>query len=242
VEENVHTLQDRLDTIARTYNTTTDFDRFSNEMARRLIRDKAFGTSLLEVGCGWGDMTLSFAPHFERIVAFDGSQEFAAGTRERCSGFAHVEVHHSLLETFTTDLRFDDIVFAHVLEHVDEPVACLRRLAGLLTPRGQLHIVVPNARSLHRRLGKAMGLLEDLHEFSARDIQLGHQRVYDLASLSRDVHEGGLQIVDVEGIMLKPLSNAQMEQWDPRVINGLLEVGREVPDLCNELYARTTLA
>ncbi len=235
----MNTLHERLDVIARTYDTTADFDRYSNEFARKLIGEQAFGRDLLEVGCGWGDMTEHFAPDFRRIVALDGSWEFVSRTRERCRLYPHVEIHHSLVEEFQTANRFEDIVIAHVLEHVDEPVETLAKLASLLQPDGQVHIVVPNSRSLHRRIGKAMGLLRELDEFSARDIQLCHMRVYDLPLLNRHIEAAGLRTVGTDGIMIKPLSNGQMQAWDPAVINALLEVGRDEPDLCNELYLRT---
>jgi hypothetical protein len=114
----------------------------------------------------------------------------------------------------------------------------LAKLRSYLKPGGQIHIVVPNARSLHRRIGKAMGLLRSADDFSARDIQLGHMRVYDINLLTQHIAAAGLETVDLQGILIKPLSNAQMQSWEPAVIDALLEVGKEEPDLCNELYLR----
>jgi 2-polyprenyl-3-methyl-5-hydroxy-6-metoxy-1,4-benzoquinol methylase len=228
----------RLDAIAQTYDTTVDFDRHSIQYERGLIARTAHGRRLLEVGCGWGDMTEFFAPRFERVVALDGSGECVRRCRARVDGHTHIEWVHCLVEQFRTDGQFEDIVMVRVLEHLDDPVAILRKLAGYLAPMGQLHLVVPNARSLHRRLGKAMGLLAHLDSFSPRDIQYGHRRVYDRCLLTQHVEAAGLQVVETQGVLIKPLSNAQMESWDPAVIQALFEVGREEPDLCNELYMR----
>jgi 2-polyprenyl-3-methyl-5-hydroxy-6-metoxy-1,4-benzoquinol methylase len=235
-------LAERLDTIARNYDITGDFDRYSNAYGRGLVLRTARRRSLLEVGCGWGDMTEHFAPHFDRVLALDGSEQFAGQTRERCRQYSHVEVCHVLIEDFATQERFEDIVIAHVLEHVENPVGVLTGLASFLEPGGQIHVIVPNAGSLHRRIGKAMGLLRDRHAFSGRDIQLGHMRVYDQAWLTRDVNEAGLEVVEAQGIMIKPLSNVQMQTWDPALIDALLEVGKELPELCNELYIRAGLS
>jgi 2-polyprenyl-3-methyl-5-hydroxy-6-metoxy-1,4-benzoquinol methylase len=231
-------LTERLDDIARTYNTTEDFDHYSIEFERELIAEVARGLNLLEVGCGWGDMTQYFACRFRRIVALDGSLDCVRRTRERCRQWPHVQVHHRLIEEFHTDDRFEDVVMVRVLEHLNDPVATLAKLASFLRPGGQLHIVVPNARSLHRRVGKAMGLLKELSDFSPRDIQYGHKRVYDSALLTQHLEAAGLRVDEAQGVLVKPLSNAQMQSWDPAVVRALFEVGKEEPGLCNELYVR----
>jgi hypothetical protein len=87
-----------------------------------------------------------------------------------------------------------------------------------------------------------MGLLRGLNDYSARDIQLGHMRVYDISLLTQHVAAAGLEVIDLQGILIKPLSNAQMQSWGPAVIDALFEVGREEPDLCNELYIRVKAA
>jgi 2-polyprenyl-3-methyl-5-hydroxy-6-metoxy-1,4-benzoquinol methylase len=235
-------LAERLDTIAQTYDTTIDFDRYCIEYERGLIAQSARGKRLLEIGCGWGDMTEFFAPRFERIVALDGSGECVRRCRERLADLPHVDLLHSLIEEFDTGEQFEDIVMVRVLEHLDHPIGILQKLERYLAPQGQLHLVVPNARSLHRRVGQAMGLLPSLHSFSARDIQYGHRRVYDRDLLTRHVEAAGFQVLETQGVLIKPLSNAQMESWDPSVIQALFIVGHEEPDLCNELYVRVARA
>lgn len=238
----MNTLTERLDAIARTYDTAEDFDRYSIEFERAIIVEAARGLGLLEVGCGWGDMTHYFVSRFRRIVALDGSLDCVRRTRERCAPSSQVEVHHTLIERFDTDERFEDIVLVRVLEHLVDPVGTLVKLASFLKPGGQLHLVVPNARSLHRRVGKAMGLLKELNDFSPRDIQYGHQRVYDSLLLRQHLEAAGLRVAQAQGVLIKPLSNAQMLAWDPAVIRALFEVGQDEPDLCNELYLRAVSA
>jgi 2-polyprenyl-3-methyl-5-hydroxy-6-metoxy-1,4-benzoquinol methylase len=235
-------LTEHLDAIARTYDTAQDFDRYSIEFEREIIAEAAHGLDLLEVGCGWGDMTHYFASRFRRIVALDGSLDCVLRTRDRCLPSPHVEIHHSLVEQFQTAERFEDVVMVRVLEHLDDPIETLAKLASFLKAGGQLHVVVPNSHSLHRRVGKAMGLLSELTDFSARDIQYGHKRVYDRALLGRHLEAAGLRVAQEQGVLIKPLSNAQMLNWDPAVIQALFEVGKEAPDLCNELYFRAVRA
>jgi 2-polyprenyl-3-methyl-5-hydroxy-6-metoxy-1,4-benzoquinol methylase len=183
-------------------------------------------------------MTEYFASRFRRIAALDGSLDCVRRARQRCRLSPHVAVYHSLIEEFRTEERFEDVVMVRVLEHLEDPVGTLARLASFLKPGGQLHLIVPNARSLHRRIGKAMGLLRELNDFSPRDIQYGHQRVYDSELLTQHLEAAGLRVAQAQGVLIKSLSNAQMQSWDPAVIRALFAVGKEEPGLCNELYFR----
>lgn len=103
-------------------------------------------------------------------------------------------------------------------------------------------VVVPNARSLHRLLGQAAGLLDDVHRLSPEDLELGHQRYFDLDSLRRLVEGAGLRIVSAEGIFLKCLPTAQLERLalPPEVGDAFFTLGASYPDLANAIYLETT--
>ena len=139
-------------------------------------------------------------------------------------------------EEFEPPCHYDSILLLEVLEHLDDPILTLKRAASWLNPGGAIHILVPNARSLHRRLGVAMGLLPAVDALNDRDRQVGHRRVYTQESLLADVNNAGLQVVGNQGIFLKILSNAQMEKLDPKLIEALFVVGRELPDFCSDIY------
>src|SRR4029453_16059254 len=147
-----------------------------------------------------------------------------------------VRFYHSLFENFVTELEFSDVLMARVLEHLADPVEVLSKVRGWLGRGGRLHIVVPNADSLHRRLGVAMGLLDATTSLSERDHRFGHHRVYTRALLENHVRSAGFEIEQVCGVFLKPLSNAQMEAFSPELLEGLNKVGDQLPDWCAEIY------
>ena len=136
-----------------------------------------------------------------------------------------------------SDEQFDIIICSHVLEHVDDPVQTLALLARWVEPQsGHVVITVPNAESIHRRVGVAMGLHSELDDLSARDLTVGHQRVYSLGSLTQTLELAGWGISEVQGFFLKPLSNAQLVESGDEAIRALCEVSLELPpEICANL-------
>jgi hypothetical protein len=99
-------------------------------------------------------------------------------------------------------------------------------------------VVVPNKESLHRRLAKAMGLIEDLGELSPRDKLVGHKKVYSLKELEQDFIEAGYEVVTKKGFFIKLLPNSMMLDYSPELILGLNTCGS---DLAPELLANIAI-
>ncbi len=103
-----------------------------------------------------------------------------------------------------------------------------------------MFIAVPNAESLNRRLGHAMGLLPDMETLSAHDRLLGHKRYYTVETLTEEIQNAGCEMVQIEGIFLKPFTSSQMQSLalDPAVYVALCDVGSQYPELSCGLLAR----
>ena len=244
----------RLERVATWYDPRSDFDRHACRYGAALIRRHAAPGRCLEVGCGTGAQTLALLESFDEIDALDGSEQNVARTRAavvaaicgaaRAEGGApargkSARVRRALAEEFDPGAtRYANVVMTHFLEHVASPVALLRQYAGFLTPGGAIHVTVPNAGSLHREVGVAMGILGKTTDLSERDVRIGHRRVYTLGLLRRHVREAGLRVDVVEGILLKPLSNAQMECLEPRLVEPLFAAGGNHAALCAEIYVQ----
>jgi SAM-dependent methyltransferase len=229
----------RLDGIAGQYDPSSpakDFDywfvRFGFETIAKFLADGV----TLELGCSTGLMTRLLTEVVAGLVVVDGSAANIQTTRQLVGESANVLYVHQLWEGFTPDRQFDNIIMVRGLEHVRAPVGLLSRARDWLAPHGRLHTIVPNAYSLHRRIGVYMGLLSDVHDLHDDDVRVGHHRVYDRDLLFRHVREAGLTPMHWEGIMLKPLANAQMLKWSEALIRAFYQAGRELPDYCGEIY------
>lgn len=219
-----------------------------NDLHDRLIgyrflsmEDRVAGRELLELGMADGKMTRWFLGACPRVVCVEGASSFIEQAERRFAGelrAGRLEIVASLFEDYRPGRRFAAVVASHILEHLDDPVAMLRRFGRLVAPEGALLVIVPNALSLHRLVAVKMGLLASPDELNERDRMLGHLRCYTPDLLREHVEAAGLALVELRGILLKPITNHQIEGvWTPQMIDGFYELGKDLPELCAEILA-----
>jgi len=199
--------------------------------------------TMLELGIGHGYTTSAFSRHFARHVVIDGSQAVIDQFREQFPDCG-AELVKGYFEDFDTDERFDIVMMGFVLEHVEDPGRILRHFRRFLKPDGRCFIAVPNGESLHRRLGHAAGLLDDMMALGSGDEALGHVRQYSAASLALELEKSGYRVTRREGIFLKPFTTAQMQQLalDAPIIEAMCKVGVDYPELCAALLFEASAA
>src|SRR5439155_19136333 len=110
-----------------------------------------------------GEGTAFLLDHFDRVVAVDGSRQ-AVEALERRFPTPKLRAVCAYFEEFETQERFDTVMLAHILEHVDRPDEILAVARRLVKPDGVVIVDVPNAMSLHRQIGVEMGLLDEVTE------------------------------------------------------------------------------
>jgi 2-polyprenyl-3-methyl-5-hydroxy-6-metoxy-1,4-benzoquinol methylase len=190
------------------------------------------GKNCLELGPSSGYMTRLLVNDFERVVAVEGAVDLI----EKIADAPNLVKFCSLFQDFQTEEKFDTIILNHVLEHIADPVPLLKQIMTWLAPGGKFIVGVPNARSFHRMVAVKMGLLESIYSLNERDLQLGHERVYDMYLLKAHLTEAGFQISHETGVFMKFLANGQIEKWfSKEMVHAFNELGKEFPELCAEI-------
>ena len=98
------------------------------------------GMDILDLGCGWGSLSMWVARHFPdcRVLAVSNSRSQAEFIRARCAaeGLDRVEVETADMNEFDTDRRFDRVVSVEMFEHMRNWERLFERVAGWLRPDG----------------------------------------------------------------------------------------------------------
>jgi trans-aconitate methyltransferase len=223
---------------AEAYSSTiiAGWEKLYREKRRRLyelLQPHFKAGRALELGIGDGESTSHIAGRFDELHVVDGSEAQLRAVRER---FPQVHAHCALFESFVPPCRFSTIFMTHILEHLDEPERLLTRAASWLEPGGRVMVSVPNALSLHRLAGVKMGMLPSPYALNEQDLLLGHRRVYDKTSMMATIDRTPFSVVRFTGLMLKPLSNRQIERdWSPELIEAYFQLGFDFPELCSEI-------
>jgi cyclopropane-fatty-acyl-phospholipid synthase len=118
------------------------------------------GQRILELGCGWGSLSLWMAERHPgaEIVAVSNStsQREHIEAKAQQAGLDNLTVLTADVADFEPDGRFDRVVSVEMLEHVSNHAELLSRVAGWLAPDGLLFVHVFS----HREMGWAFDAVD----------------------------------------------------------------------------------
>jgi cyclopropane-fatty-acyl-phospholipid synthase len=104
----------------------------------------ADGQRILELGCGWGSLSLWMARHYPaaRIVSVSNShsQRASIAGRAEAEGLRNLTVVAADINAFTPPGQFDRVVSVEMFEHMSNWRELLRRVVSWLTPQGALFL------------------------------------------------------------------------------------------------------
>jgi cyclopropane-fatty-acyl-phospholipid synthase len=104
------------------------------------------GQHILELGCGWGSLSLWMAEHFpdSQIFSVSNSRSQRAYIESEIAkrGLHNLEIVTADMNDFATDRRFDRIVSVEMFEHMSNWRELLTRAKNWLHPEGSLFLHV----------------------------------------------------------------------------------------------------
>lgn len=110
--------------------------------------------SLLEVGCGTGDLLARAAARGLSVTGIEYYAKFAEAASSRLGDRGEV-IRGDISQLAGSGQRFDFIMFADVLEHVRDPRAFLRDVHALLREDGVAVAIVPSLDSASAKFMKS---------------------------------------------------------------------------------------
>jgi SAM-dependent methyltransferase len=126
-------------------------DQRRHSEAKRLLASLPNGATVLEIGCGTGELLAALKDRGAQAVGVEPNGAAAKTAHERYG----LMVHTGMLDDWHERLpaaSFDLILMKYALEHVHSPKTTLAQIAGLLRPGGRAVFWIPNAASWDAQL------------------------------------------------------------------------------------------
>jgi 2-polyprenyl-3-methyl-5-hydroxy-6-metoxy-1,4-benzoquinol methylase len=228
------------DNVGRKYGYSFDYDVMHPFMIKSFEPFFKNG-NLLVLGSFQGNFTKRFLPYFKDITCVEASGDALEIAKKLIKD--KVKYVHGMFEDVSLPKKYDNIVLTHVLEHIDDPVAVLKKINDeWLSENGRLFLVCPNANAPSRQIAVKMGLISHNSAVTIPEKKHGHHITYSLDTLERDAKKAGLNVVHRSGIFFKALANFQ---WDKilgtdviseEYLEGCFQLGQQYPDLCSSIF------
>jgi len=155
------------------------------------------GQTILELGCGWGSLTLWIARQYpgSRITGVSNSHRQCTAILQRAEaeGLQNIEIVTADMNVHDTSERFDRIVSVEMFEHLRNWAGLYERIARWLTPEGRFF----------------------LHVFCHRTVPYLYEVEGDTDWIGRYFFTGGLMpSLDLPALIESPLQLETRWQWD----------------------------
>lgn len=200
---------------------------------------------ILEIGCGMEPLFQYIdTKQYEKYMVVEPGGVFFQNALSRAEGNEKIICINEYLGISEQIREFgaDFIICSGLLHELEDQSDFLYQIHQACSPGTIVHLNVPNANSLHRILAMHMGMIQDLHELTERNVLYQQHSVYDLEGLEKFVTKCGFHVREKGSFFIKPFTHGQMYQMldhaiiDEKVLDGLYELEEELPEFGSEIY------
>lgn len=204
--------------------------------------------NILEIGCGM-DPLFPLVDGYEKYFVVEPAKDFYENAVKKADNNAKVTCLNMPFSA-TQDVlshHYDFIICSCLIHEVEDPRWFLKEIAKVCGNNTIVYVNTPNAYSVHRLMALEMGLIDDVHSLSSRNIQYQQHSVFDQESLNALAGECGFDVVANGSYFIKPFSHAQlfemMEQniIDEKVLDGLDGLSKYMPNLGCDIFVELKL-
>lgn len=229
-----------LEEISQRYETKKDYDYINTMLAFDIFKKDIEGKEILEIGCADGAMT-------EKLVECAGRVDVVEPSARYCKMIRELEKVNTIYNCFLDEIKdikqYDVVVLAGLIHHIENPDEFLCIVKNFLKKDAIVLSTVPNVKSLHRKIGVKMGLLNNEYGDSKRNLEFKQFGRYDIENFKSLFEKNGYRIIESFGYMIKPFSSEIMETIDlsKKQISAMFEVGKEFQDISSQIYLKAQI-
>jgi len=216
-----------------------EFENYQLEVVIERCLPYVVGPSVLSLGYARDKWPEKLSEKGFQVHIVEGAEKHFEEGKAKFSE-PNIKIFKSMFQDFEPNMLYDTVVAGSVIEFHD-PLEFLSNCKRLLKPKGRLIVTTPNALSIHRRIGAAMGIEQSPLTVNVAGELSGTKKLFDIHSLRQTLNLGGFVVDLIFGANLKILSANQMKQWDKIIIDALGVVSQEFPpEFCKELVVICT--
>lgn len=202
-----------------TYEYEVDLE--SDSAPARVIRMAGSNKRILEVGAGPGSITkLLISSNKCDVVALEIDPSAIAKLREFTDHIYSLDLNDpSWTKVLSNEDRFDIVIAADVLEHVQNPLLTLQGMVSLLCPGGEIILSLPHVG--HCTIGACL-LAENFRYQDWGLLDRTHIQFFGLKNINDLYEKAGLGIIEAQFVVRTPRQTEFLDIWE-----SITETGRQ---------------
>jgi hypothetical protein len=220
----------------------SEFDDLMHTFIIEKFRRLFTGANIIELGGYKGGMTSKLLGIASAVTTVDFDGVCVDSLNRRFIDWPQFKAIHTSFQEFNDYDRASIVLMQHSLEHIESPESLLRHIHKRLPANAIFICIVPNARSLSRRIASRMGVIRSIYGFTDFEIEIGHKQNFDLQTLNEITGEAGFRIIESGGIMPKFFSNGQYSKligtdiFGHAYFDALNSLSSECTDFCASVF------